>query len=295
MIKKLISKSVRPHLTKGDRIVQLRSIKGAFALAAIAIALPTGYLSAGEVTRTANKQNVIAQVNNQTTPQERRNVTSEELSNNFRSMIGKRVTVRGRFLQKLSESAFTIADEKLLGAEPILVVNVSGSPLVVPSNTNIQVQATGVVRNFSLAEIGKRYNINFDRATYGQYENRPAIIARSLAPAPSPAEITANPNFYYNKRLAVPGIITRIYGSDAFVLDNNLLVLNIAPKQTPRPRVTQNEKVVTTGVLDRLVIADVERDYDFTLQPGIRRQLEVDYANRPVMLVDNVYPSAVRQ
>ncbi|MDV2994620.1 MAG: hypothetical protein N4J56_004274 [Chroococcidiopsis sp. SAG 2025] len=294
MFEKLINKSVSSHTNKGDRLFQQWSAKGAFALAAIAIAMPTGYLNAREVTRTTNKENVIAQVNNQTTPQERRNTTSEELADKFKAMVGKRVTVRGRFLEKIGNNTFTIADEEFLGVEPILIVNLSGNPLDLPSN-DIEVQATGVVRSFSLAEIAKRYNVQFDRATYAQYENDPVIIARSVAPAPEPEEITGNPTLYYNRRLAVPGNVQRVYSPNAFVLENNLLVLNPYPKQAARQKVTQGEKVVATGVLDRLVIADIEREYGFDLEPGLQRQLEVDYADRPVMIVDNVYPSAVEQ
>lgn len=294
MFEKLINKSGSSDASKGDRSVRSWSAKGAFALAAIAIAMPTGYLNAGEVTRSTNKENVIAQVNNQRTPQERRNVTSEELADKFKAMVGKRVTVRGRFLEKIGNNTFTIADEEFLGVEPILIVNLSGNPLDIPSN-GIEVQATGVVRSFSLAEIAKRYNQQFDRATYAQYENDPVIIARSVAPAPEPEEITGNPTPYYNRRLAVPGNVERVYSPNAFVLENNLLVLNPYPKQATRQRVTQGEKVVATGVLDRLVIADIEREYGFTLDAGIRKQLEVDYADRPVLIIDNVYPSAVEQ
>ncbi|PSB44281.1 hypothetical protein C7B80_21255 [Cyanosarcina cf. burmensis CCALA 770] len=290
MFKKLNNERVSSRSTKGGSL-RLWSAKGAFALAAIAISLPIGYLNAQEVTRTINKNNIIAQADRRT-PQERRNVTSEELADKFKALVGKRVTVRGRFLEKIGNNTFTIADEEFLGVEPILIVNLSGNPLDLPSN-DIEVQATGVVRSFSLAEIAKRYNVQFDRATYAQYENDPVIIARSVAPAPEPEEITSNPSPYYNRRLAVPGNVQRVYSFNAFVLENNLLVLNPYPKQAARPRVTQGERVVATGVLDRLVIADIEREYGFTLEAGIRKQLEADYADRPVLIVDNVYPSAV--
>jgi len=291
VFKKLINKSAISQQSKSG-LLRLWSTKGALALAAIAIAVPSGYLNAQEVTRTTNKGKIIAQTE-RTTPQEQRNTTSEELADKFKAMVGKRVTVRGRFIEKIGNNTFTIADEEFLGVEPILIVNLSGNPLDIPSN-DVQVQATGVVRNFSLAEIAKRYNLQLDRATYAQYENDPVIIARSVAPAPEPEEITSNPTPYYNRRLAVPGNVERIYSPNAFVLENNLLVLNPYPKQATRQKVTQGEKVVVTGVLDRLVIADLEREYGFTLEPGIRKQL-ADYADKPVLIVDNVYPSAVEK
>jgi len=48
-----------------------------------------------------------------------------------------------------------------------------------------------------------------------------------------------------------------------------------------------------TGVLRSFVVADIERDYDLTWDLNLQRQLEVDYRNKPVLIVQSVYPSAV--
>lgn len=71
--------------------------------------------------------------------------------------------------------------------------------------------------------------------------------------------------------------------------------MNVAPKQAVRQKVTQGEKMVATGVLDRLVVADLEQEYGFTLESGLQKKLEKEYADRPVLIVDNVYPSAVKE
>ena len=85
-------------------------------------------------------------------------------------------------------------------------------------------------------------------------------------------------------------------GSNAFRLDedkliggNELLVL----VETPQKAVKEGEKVVTTGVLRPFVVADIERDYDLTWGLDLQRQLEVEYRNKPVLIAESVYPSAI--
>lgn len=244
-------------------------------------------------TAQAPQTNVTPQPNTAQAPQQRENVTSEEVVNKTEALIGKTVTIRGEYIEKIGEYAFTIADEQFLGVEPILVVNVSGAPLQIPSD-DVKVQATGEVRKFTLAEIAKKYNMNFDRATYALYENDPVIIAESVAPAPEPEKITEEPKQYIGKRVAVPGEVQNILSPVAFTISDNLLVLNLNPKQKIE-KVNQGEKVVVTGVTRRLVIAEIERDYNMTLDSGLRRQLEADYVDKPVVIADTVRPSAVEQ
>lgn len=283
MMKRLINKRVSCKL-------EMWKTKGTIALAAIAIALPVGNLNAVEVSNAKKQESIVAQADTRKTPQ-RRNVTADELTDRVNALVGRTVTVRGEYDRKIGDRAFAILDKDFFVAEPIIVVNISGDPLNIPSD-DIKVQATGVVRNFSLEQIAKYYNMQFDRATYALYKNSPVIIARSVAPAPEPEEIVEAPNLYYGRRVAVPGDVANIYSPTVFTLEDGLLALNPNPKSNFNS-VNKGEKVVATGVVGRFVIADLERDYGFTLDAGLRKQLEVEYANRPVLIVDTVYPSAV--
>ncbi len=226
------------------------------------------------------------------------NVTTEEVADNTNQLLGKTVTIRSKPIQKLSASTFTISDQQFFGSEPILVVNATGKPFTFPADPNTLIQATGQVSKFVVADIEREYKLDLDPNLYKDYENKPAIIAQSLAQAPKPGEITTDPQQYYGKRLAVTGEVENITNGNSFTLDEDklfggqdLLVLY----QNPQPKVTENEKVAVTGVLRQFVVADLERDYNLTWNLDLKRQLEAEYSNKPVLIADEVYPSAIPQ
>ncbi len=239
---------------------------------------------------------VAACTDNQVTggPTAESNVTTEEVAEETAELIGKPVTVRSEAAEKVGENTFTIVNEELFGDDEILVINASGEPFVFPQD-DIQVQVTGTVARFVVADVNRVYNLGLDPNLYVDYEGQPAIIAQSLALAPRPGELTENPSLYYNQVIAVPAEVENIVGPNAFTLDeeqllgaNDLLVLVPNPQ---RP-VEEGGKVVVTGVLRQFVVADLDRDYDLTWDLDLQRQLEVEYANRPVLIAQSVYPSA---
>lgn len=223
-------------------------------------------------------------------------VTAEQVSDNTNQLIGRTVTVRSEPQEKVGPASFTISDQQFFGNDQILVVNASGQPFVIPEDTDVQV--TGVVRNLVVSEIQRDYNLTLDPNVYREYENRPAIIAQSIALSPSPGELMRNPEQFYGRNIAVEGDVNNIRGQNTFTLDNNqlfggenLLVLHTTPQ---RP-VNEGETIAVTGVLRPFVVAEIERDYDVTWDNNVRRTLETEYSNRPVLVAREVYPSAVSQ
>lgn len=222
------------------------------------------------------------------------NVTTEEVAEETAELIGKPVTVRSEAAEKVGDNTFTLVNRELFGDDEILVVNASGEPFVLPA-TDTQVQVTGTVTRFVVADVNRVYNLGLDPNVYVDYENQPAIIAQSLAIAPKPGVITQNPSVYYNQVIAVPAEVENIVGPNAFTLDEEQLLgasdlLVLVPN--PQRPVEEGEKVVATGVLRQFVVADLDRDYDLTWDLDLQRKLEVEYSNRPVLIADSVYPSA---
>jgi hypothetical protein len=261
---------------------------GAFALALMAIALPAC------TTEQANRP--VAQ---EPAAQEQENVTTEDVSENTEALIGKTVTIRSEPIKEVDPNAFTVNDEQFFGSEPIIVVNASGQPFTFPEDDDVEVQVTGEVRNLVVADLNREYDLDLEPDLYVDYENRPAIIAQSIAPAPEPGEISANPSQYYGRTLAVSGEVENVYGTNTFTLDedelfggNDLLVVvrNAQGANTP---VEVDQTVATTGVLREFVVADLEREYDFNWDEGLVRQLEAEYKTRPVLVVERVYQSAI--
>lgn len=219
-----------------------------------------------------------------------RNVTSDEVTDNTTNLLGRTVTIRGEVEEQIGTNTFSINDNNLFGGNQILIVNASGQPFVAPND--MQIQATGEVRQFILADFEREYGWDLDPTLYAEYENRPAIVAQSLALAPDPAEIQANPRRFYGQQIAVEGEIEEIFGASAFTLDeeglgtSNLLVLNWkAPTQTIR----EGQRVVVTGQVRPFVRTELERDYEFSWDAGLQRQLERDYSQKPAILADGIY------
>ncbi|AFY46296.1 hypothetical protein Nos7524_0381 [Nostoc sp. PCC 7524] len=222
------------------------------------------------------------------------NVTTEQVADNTNALLGQTVSVRSEPVRKVSASTFTISDNDFIDGETILVVNASGKPAAIPENTELQI--TGKVANFVVSDVETEYGLDLDPNLYREYESKPAIIAQSIAPAVKPGTLTTNPSAYYNQVIAVPAEVEKIVGNNAFTLDEDRLIggqdlLVLYPQgQTP---VRDGEKIVVTGVLRQFVVADIEQEYDFNWDTGFQRQLEAEYTNKPVLIAESVYPSAI--
>ena len=228
--------------------------------------------------------------------EEEENVTTEEVAEDTEDLIGQTVTIRSNALEQIEPSTFTVADQEFFGGEDIVVINASGAPFVLPED-DTEVQVTGEVAQFVLADIESEYNLGLDPELYVEYEDKPAMIAQSLALAPEPGEIAADPTQYYGQTLAVTGEIEEVYGVNTFTLDEeelfggeDLLVVVANPTEAP---IEDGETVATTGELRSFVVADFETDYDLTWDLNVREELEAEYTERPVLVVDRVYPSAI--
>lgn len=233
----------------------------------------------------------------QTDIETKENVTTENVSENAEDLIGQTVTIRSNAIKQIEPATFTVADQEFFGGENIVVVNATGTPFVLPTEDDTEVQVTGEVTQFVLADIESAYGFDLDPNLYVDYTDKPAIIAQSLALAPEPGEIAKDPAQYYGKTLAVTGEIETVYGENTFTLDEDklfggkdLLVVVTNPTEAP---IQDGETVAATGELRSFTIADIERDYNLTWDLDVQKQLEVEYSARPVLVVQKVYPSAI--
>ncbi|MBE9123461.1 hypothetical protein IQ269_22340 [Tychonema sp. LEGE 07199] len=222
--------------------------------------------------------------------------TTENVVDRTAELLGKTVTVRSKPINKLSPSTFTISDQKFFGSKPILVVNATGKPFALPAESGQDIQVTGTVRNFVLADIEREYKLSLQPNQYADYENKPAIVAQSMALAPTPGELTSNPQKYYGKTLAVSGKVDSIKSPNSFTLDENkliggedLLVIHTVPKTS----VKEDDKVAVTGVLRQFVVAELDREYDLQWDLTLKQKLEAEYTNKPVLVATGVYPSDI--
>jgi len=224
--------------------------------------------------------------------QEASNVTLSDVATETENYIGQEVTVRGEIEETLQDGVFLMDEEALFGGEDVLVMNFD-EPELLPADMP-EVQVTGMVTEFVLADVEREYGIDLDPELYVDYETKPVIMAASLALAPEPGEITDDPMAYYNRRIAVEGKIEEVYEAGGFTLDEEELFggedLVVIPDTMMK--VVEGERVTVTGTLRPYVQAEFERDYDLQWDFTLQEKVEAEYTNKPVFVADTVYPSA---
>lgn len=230
-----------------------------------------------------------------TAPESPGTATTEQVSERTEELIGQTVTVRSEPEDMVSPTTFTLRDDDVFGNETVLVVNATGQPLTMPEGKNVEIQATGPVRRFNLAEVNQQYNLDLQPDLYSEYENRPAIIAQSLALAPDPGDLTSEPDLFYGQTLAVTGEVGERKGNTSFVLGEDqvlggdeLLVIHTEPQAD----LNEGENVVVTGELRPFNVAELQRDYNLTWDANLQSQLEQEYGDKPVIVATSVYPKA---
>ncbi|MEL6159217.1 MAG: hypothetical protein AAFQ40_09835 [Cyanobacteria bacterium J06623_5] len=224
------------------------------------------------------------------------NTTTEEIADGAEGAIGETVTIRAEVEETIGESSFLLEDDMLFGGEDILVINASSEPFVLLDSDDTEVQVTGEVQQLVIAEFETEYGLDLDPELYAEYEERPVVIAQSIALSPDPGDVTTDPEKYYNKRIAIQGEVEEKLSSTAFTLDEEQLfggedLLVISDMMTPQTQ--DGEEVTVTGVLRPYIAAEFERDYDLEWDLDVQEQIEAEYTEKPVFIADEVYPSAM--
>jgi len=75
----------------------------------------------------------------------------------------------------IAPNIFTVYDKESLRGQEVVVVSKEKAP---PVGTNIEL--TGVVRNFVVAEVNKDYGLNVSPDLVTQYVNKPYVAAKAV-------------------------------------------------------------------------------------------------------------------
>ena len=140
---------------------------------------------------------------------------------------------------------------------------------------NADVQVTGQVAEFILADVNREYGLNLDPEVYAKYELKPVILANSIALAPEPGEITKDPQTYYEQKVAVKGEVKNLVSTNVFTLDENQLIGGsdlVIVNLTGEPLPNQEEVVVITGVVRSVAKEDLEKYYNLTWDMEVARK-----------------------
>lgn len=225
------------------------------------------------------------------------NVALGELTGNVEDYLGQSVSVRGEAETALGETAFLLQDDQLFGGQEVVVINATGTPFLLPTadEPTEDIQVTGEVQQLVIADLEREYGLDLDPELYAEYEDRPAIIAESIAFSPDPEEITEEPEQYYGQTIAVSGEIGEMLSVNTFQLQeegwfegDEVLVIGA----NTLPSLEEAEEVVVTGTLRPFVASEFEQEYNLTWDLDVQEQLETEYTEQPVLVADEVYLGA---
>lgn len=212
-------------------------------------------------------------------------ITISEIANESNTdLIGKTVIVKGEVEEVISPKAFTIEDDQLFKDPEILVVNVTKAPIV----EDTLVQVTGTIREFVGSEIEKKFDLNLTQEFEVEFRDKPALIATAVVLTPPPGEIAEEPSLFIGKTVTVSSKVNEVISPNAFTLDDKeliggkeLLVVGAIPSAS---LIRKGDTVLVTGMVRKQITAEMEKDFNFDLQP----ELEVEYESRPVVIAQSI-------
>ena len=219
------------------------------------------------------------------------NVTTEELIDAPTEIAGTEVTIRSTVDQILGDSVASINDPRIFSGGSVLVINNTGETFALP-DAGVDIQLTGEVMETLAPELAAKLKLNLDEEFYSDYQDKPVVVASSLALAPDPAEVSENPSDYYEKVIAIEGKVDDIYGLTSFSLDNETLFGgdDVLVVGVPVSEEMTGNTVVVTGKLRPFIAADFELDSELGWEADQASEIEAEFNERPVMVGSGVYP-----
>ncbi|MEC4895750.1 MAG: hypothetical protein SAL07_21900 [Oscillatoria sp. PMC 1051.18] len=239
--------------------------------------------------------------NNEEIREGRDNATTEDVSEigeDGSDIVGKEITIRSQVEETVGNTGFVLQSQ---AGEEILVINSTGADFRVPA-IEVPVQVTGEAVELVVADVENEYGLDLEDELYVDYEQQPAIIAESLALAPTPEDLAEVPNGYFNQEIAVEGQVRELDSPNAFALfedgwvdDYGVLVIGISRnlKAEDSP-IQEGENVTVTGVAREFDGALLEQEAaELGWTEADIAEFESRYSNRPVIVADSIYPSAI--
>lgn len=118
-----------------------------------------------------------------------------------------------------------------------------------------------------------------------------ALVACERKRGTTAEDVVEQPAAYYGNQVTVVGEVSKIYSPRAFalesggLLDESILVVTKTPIQVLAPMtLEEGNDIAVTGVVQQMVVADVERDIGWDLEAGI----ETEHQGKPVIVAQNI-------
>ena len=162
--------------------------------------------------------------------------------------------------------------------------NVNTTTANLNTNANMNANMNGNMN----ANMNSNANMNMTAANNSNTASNNAPVTTNVA------AIMDNPAAYTGKTVTVTSEVEYAYGARAFRLDdeavlrggidNDLLVITREPNTAAVNDTWLTDRATVTGTIRNFVVAEIEREYGFDLQP----QIETEFRNKLVLVADSV-------
>lgn len=233
----------------------------------------------------------------QTNQTDQGNITSDDVTQVEAGdpIIGQLVTIRSGVVETLDDNGFVMESNN---GDLILIINRTGTPFTQPEET-VPIQVTGQLETFNAADSAQQYGIELDPALYSEYDQQPVIIAENFALAPRPQDLWNAPDEYYEDTIAVEGDLRPLEESenafalfeDGWVSDTGVLIIGVG-QLVDAADLEAGENIVVTGQAQQLD-ENLLREAEFGWDDNQIQEFLSRYENRPVIIAEQVYPSAL--
>lgn len=261
-----------------------------------------------------------AQEPTQTETQQDDTAATGDLSEDSAQLVGQTVTVRGDIGEQISDNLVQLnSEDEPFAGEDVLVVLPEGFTLPVETeaitgedaesaedrpaaaedgavdSTQLDeaatqaIQVTGEVRQLTEAD-AQELNLNLTPEQLSEYNDRPLLVAETAAISPNPGELSDNPEAFYDQTVAVTGSLEEL-GPNTYKISGggiggeDILVLTSQPLDQAAQDANE---VAVTGKAQQLDVAALQPQYNWDQE--LQQQISEDYAEKPVIIVDQIYP-----
>ena len=218
-------------------------------------------------------------------------VATGEITENVDRFIDKSILVRNDMTQRVGTRGLILDNDRLFDGEAILVIDISKTTWEIIGDKTPEILVDGKVERLNMERVKQKYKIELEPDAYARYEGKPVIIANSIIPSPDPEDLTANPEIYYGKSLAIKGEVDDVKDYGIFEIDEekvfggeDLLVL----QPESEIQLIEEQTAIVYGVLRQFIIEDLERDYNLGWNSLTKAQIEAKYANKPVLVTNKI-------
>jgi hypothetical protein len=208
--------------------------------------------------------------------------------------VGESLYFYAQFQEQLKEGFFVVTEDESRGWGDVIVLNRSDRSFQVPSDVTTPMWIYGTVETLT-PDLLQEYQVA--EAEWPDYEGQPFIAAEEITLAPAPDELVNNAEAFLNQHVTVYGKVEPIASAtDTFILQDPGLfggkgVILIEGANANLSDVIGAEKAVVSGVLRPYVVADLQDEYGLTWELDLQNQLEADFEQSPVIVVQRALPA----